>query len=135
MPGSKLNGEILSEMNDRCFGSGIAGRSVVADRSNANTSNGSRDDDAGRILASRFRSEQWSESNCDQQARNRPKIKYEVESRMYSLLNSVKNTLHIQIHHLGEHFLWVGIELLAPRRARIGKQDVNVVCRLANFCG
>lgn len=53
--------------------------------------------------------------------------------RIYSLLDDVKNTLHIQIHHLGEHFLWVRVELLAPRRTRIGKQDVDMVRCLRNF--
>lgn len=49
-------------MNRRCLRSGVARRSVVADRSNTNTRDGGRDDNAGRILAGRFRSEQRSES-------------------------------------------------------------------------
>lgn len=49
------------------------------------------------------------------------------------LLNCIENALHIQIHHLGEHLLWVRIELLAPGRARIGEQEIDMVSCLADF--
>lgn len=51
------------------------------------------------------------------------------------LLNRVKHTLHIQIHHLGEHLLRVCIELLAPGCAGIGEQDIHMVGCLGHLGG
>lgn len=49
------------------------------------------------------------------------------------LLNSVEHALNVQIHHLGEHLLRVSIELLSPRRTSIGKQNINMIGRLAHL--
>ena len=48
-------------------------------------------------------------------------------------MNSVENALHVQVHHLGEHLLRVGIELLAPGGTGIGEEDIDVVGRLGNL--
>lgn len=57
-----------------------------------------------------------------------------VNRKLDILLDCIENTLHVQIHHFGKHLLWVRIELLAPGRACIGEQEINMVGRLANLC-
>lgn len=41
--------------------------------------------------------------------------------------NRPKHTLDIQIHHLRKRTIWMCIELLAPRRSCICKQDIHTI--------
>ena len=53
----------------------------------------------------------------------------------HSLLDGIKDTLHIEIHHLGEHLLGMRIELLAPSGTRVGEENVDMISGLSNLRG
>lgn len=57
-----------------------------------------------------------------------------LKGKECSLLHQVKHTLNIQIHHLRKRLLGVRLELLAPRRARIRKQDIHMIGRFLHLC-
>lgn len=46
------------------------------------------------------------------------------------LLDGIKNTLDIQIHHLAKRIFGILIIWRAPRGTRVRKQDINMIRRL-----
>lgn len=52
---------------------------------------------------------------------------------MNLLLDGIENALNVEIHHLGEHLLGVGIELLAPSGTGISEENIDVISRLRDF--
>lgn len=47
--------------------------------------------------------------------------------------NCSKNTFDVQIHHFRKRFIRMRVELLPPRSARVGEQDIHMIRRLAHF--
>lgn len=129
MPWSKSDGKVLCQVYGGGFRCRIAKSGIVTHGTYANPSNGGRD----YHTRSRFDGcrlfQQWRKSV----------VRMLVFSlfplgNVDALLHSVKDTLNIQIHHLLEGVLRVCIELLTPGSSGIGKEDINMVCCLADLC-
>lgn len=127
MARAKFNSQVLGYVNSSSFRSRVRGRRIVANSTNTNTSNGSGDDHARRFGDSSLGRQKRSESAQLAYLNQYGGDKYDL------LLNRVEHALDIQIHNLGEHLLGVSIEFLAPRRARIRKENVNAISRLRHL--
>lgn len=49
------------------------------------------------------------------------------------LLNSIKDTLHVQIHHFRKRLFGMCLEFLTPCCACVCKEDIDMVCCFRNF--
>jgi hypothetical protein len=50
VPGAQLNSQVLGQMNSSGLGGGVAGRGILTNCTDTDTSNGSSDDDSRRLV-------------------------------------------------------------------------------------
>lgn len=50
------------------------------------------------------------------------------------LADEIEHAADVQVHHLGKGTVGVGVELLAPRGAGVGEEDVDMAGLLGHFC-
>jgi hypothetical protein len=106
VPRAKLDGQVLGQVDDGGLGGRVGVGGVVAEGADADPRHGRGHDDAGGIIDAGVASEQGLE-----------------------LLHGVEDALDVQIHDFLEGRVRVRFESLAPGRARVGEEDVDVVGR------
>ena len=108
--GAELDGEVLGEVDDGGLGGAVAVGGVGAEGADAEPRDRGGHDHAAGVVDLRAPPQQ-----------------------RLQLLHRVEDALDVQVHHLAERRVRVGLEGLPPRRARVREQDVHVVGRLGDL--
>lgn len=101
---AKLDGEVAAEVQHGGLARRVAVGALEADGADAQTGHGRRDDDAARVLGRGPRLQQRGED-----------------------ADGVEDGPDVEVHDLGKGRVRVRVEALAPRRARVGHEDVDLV--------
>lgn len=104
VPRAQVDGEVAPEMQYGGLGSRVSERGLAAEGADAEAGGAGRDDDARGVLL-----------------RGAP-----LQERR-ELLHRHEHGLDVEVHDLGEGRLGMRVEALAPGRAGVGEEDVDVL--------
>ena len=104
MPGAQLDGEVSTQMQHGRLAGAVSVCPLAAHGSDSQAGHARRDDDPRRVLDGAALLQERQE-----------------------LADSVEDSPDVQVHHLGERTVGVGVDVLAPGRAGVGQQDVDMV--------
>ncbi len=104
MPGAQLDGEVSTQMKHRRLAGAVSVCSLAAHGADSQAGHARRDDDPRRVLD------------------GAPLLQERQE-----LADRVEDSSDVQVHHLGERTVGVGVDILAPGRAGVGQEDVDMV--------
>lgn len=107
---AKLNSQVLRQVDNRSLRSRVSERSVVTKRSNSDTSDRCSDDNLRWVVLGSLLLEQ----RCE-------------------FTDGVEDSLHIEVHNLGEMLILVLVKWCSPGCAGVGEQDVDVVGGLGDL--
>lgn len=107
---SKLDSQVLRQVDDRSLRSRVSKSGVVTERSDSDTRNRCSDDNLRWVVLGGLLLEQWCE-----------------------FTDSVEDSLHVKVHNLGEMLILVLVEWCSPGCAGVGEEDVDVVGGLGDL--
>ncbi|TPX08756.1 uncharacterized protein E0L32_009818 [Thyridium curvatum] len=111
-PGPELERQVAAQVQRGRLARAVPVRAVAAERADAEPGHARRDDDPRRVRQPLLPAAPGGDG-LFQQRREEP--------------HRVEHGAHVEVEHLGDGGVRVRVELLAPRGARVGEQDVDAV--------